>query len=108
MERRFREGSHLRAFEAEVTASSEAGELRHHLGRELAPGTAVRGELDRGWRHALMRAHALMRVVNTVARDRYGAAITGVPLGAPRTTEEYQQLARGLRTSSSASWGEVE
>lgn len=61
------------------------GQLWHHLGRDLAPGTAVQGELDWAWRYPLMRAHALMHVVNTVARDRYGGVITGVQLGADRS-----------------------
>jgi misacylated tRNA(Ala) deacylase len=61
------------------------GVVWHRLGRDLAAGTAVRGELDWEWRHALMRAHALMHVVNTVARDWLGGAITGVQLGRDRS-----------------------
>jgi misacylated tRNA(Ala) deacylase len=73
------------ALPVEEVREDDAGEVWHRVGRELAPGTAVRGELDWPWRHALMRAHALMHVVNTVARDRYGGAITGVQLGADRS-----------------------
>jgi misacylated tRNA(Ala) deacylase len=63
----------------------DGGEVWHRVGRDLAPGAAVRGELDWPYRHALMRAHALMHVVNTVARDRFGGAITGVQLGPERS-----------------------
>ncbi len=73
------------ALPVDAVREDEAGELWHHVARELPVGTAVRGELDWGWRHALMRAHALMHVVNTVARDRYGGVITGVQLGADRS-----------------------
>lgn len=63
----------------------EAGEVWHRIGRDLAPGTAVRGELDWARRYPLMRAHALMHVVNTVARDRFGGIITGVQLEVERS-----------------------
>jgi misacylated tRNA(Ala) deacylase len=61
----------------------ESGRVWHEVGRGL--GTAVRGELDWPYRHALMRHHALMHVVNTVARDRFGGLITGVQLGTDRS-----------------------
>lgn len=73
------------ALSVDEVRDDEAGELWHHLGRDLAPGSAVQGELDWAHRHALMRAHALMHVVNTVARDRYGGVITGVQLGVERS-----------------------
>ncbi len=63
----------------------DAGEVWHRVGRDVAAGTALHGELDWSWRYPLMRAHALMHVVNTVARDRYGGAITGVQLGVERS-----------------------
>jgi misacylated tRNA(Ala) deacylase len=73
-----------------------AGEIWHHTGRELGQGLAVDGELEWGWRYALMRAHALMHVVNTVARDQYGGVITGVQLGAERSRIDFKlpQFAR--------------
>jgi misacylated tRNA(Ala) deacylase len=37
-----------------------------------------------------MRAHALMHVVNTVARDRYGGVITGVQLGPERSRIDFR------------------
>jgi misacylated tRNA(Ala) deacylase len=68
----------------------EAGEVWHRIGCDLAPGSAVRGELDWPYRHALMRAHALMHVVNTVARDRYGGIITGVQLGPDKSRIDFK------------------
>jgi tRNA synthetase class II (A) len=50
----------------EVREESEE-EIWHRVGRELAAGTVVRGELEWPWRHGLMRAHTLMHAVNTVA-----------------------------------------
>jgi len=67
-----------------------AGEVWHHLGRDLAPGTLVHGEIDWPWRYALMRAHALMHVVNTVARDWLGGVITGVQLGLGRSRIDFK------------------
>ena len=58
------------------------GEIWHRTeGGELAPGTAIEAELDWVYRYALMRAHGLMHVVNTIARASFAGAITGVQLG---------------------------
>src|SRR4029453_3483398 len=46
----------------------EAGGLWHRVDREAAAGAPVRGVLDWPYRYALMRHHALMHVVNAVAR----------------------------------------
>jgi misacylated tRNA(Ala) deacylase len=59
----------------------QAGRVWHGPALDLAEGQAVRGVLDWPHRHALMRHHALMHLVNTVARDLFGAVITGVQLG---------------------------
>lgn len=71
----------------EVTSVREgdAGRVWHEVGRDLAPGTPVRGALDWAHRYALMRHHGLMHVVNAVARDLLGGVITGVQLGADRS-----------------------
>ena len=61
------------------------GRVWHATGRDLARGAAVRGRIDWPYRHALMRHHGLMHVVNTVARDRFGGVITGVQLGPERS-----------------------
>lgn len=63
----------------------DGGQVWHRTVRPLAPGTPVVGALDWPYRHALMRHHALMHVVNTIARDRFGGVITGVQLGPERS-----------------------
>src|ERR1700733_4943216 len=45
----------------------EAGRIWHAIGRDLSPGEAVVAMLDWPFRYALMRHHALMHVVNTIA-----------------------------------------
>lgn len=61
--------------------SVEAGRVWHWVDAELAAGTSVEARIDWPRRHALMRAHGLMHVVNSIARTRFAAAITGVQLG---------------------------
>jgi misacylated tRNA(Ala) deacylase len=68
----------------------EGGRIWHQLGRELPAGAEVHGVLDWPYRHALMRHHGLMHVVNTVARERYGAAITGVQIGPERSRIDFK------------------
>ena len=79
-----------------LVVHADAGEVWHQVGCELAAGTVVHGELDWPWRYGLMRAHALMHVVNTVARDRFGGVITGVQLGPERSRIDFK-LARFTR-----------
>src|SRR5262249_35660245 len=67
-----------------VTALGEEEDGRrlwHRVGHEAATGTGVRGVLDWPYRYALMRHHALMHVVNTVAARHFEGLITGVQLG---------------------------
>jgi misacylated tRNA(Ala) deacylase len=45
----------------------EAGRVWHSVGRDLAIGPRVEAVIDWPFRHALMRHHALLHVVNTVA-----------------------------------------
>jgi misacylated tRNA(Ala) deacylase len=73
------------ALPVSAVREDDAGRVWHEVGRALAPGTAVRAELDWPHRHALMRHHGLMHVVNTVARDLFGGVITGVQLGPERS-----------------------
>jgi misacylated tRNA(Ala) deacylase len=73
--------------------ADEAGPVWHQLGRELAPGEPVRGVLDWPYRHALMRHHGLMHVVNTMARERYGGVITGVQIGPERSRIDFKLAA---------------
>jgi len=74
----------------EAVREDDAGEVWHQVGCDLATGTVVHGELDWPWRYGLMRAHALMHVVNTVARDRFGGVITGVQLGPERSRIDFK------------------
>jgi len=71
----------------------EAGRIWHAVGRDLAPGTAVHGALDWPYRHALMRHHGLMHVVNAVAREAYGGVITGVQIGPDRSRIDFRLAA---------------
>ncbi|HEU5190045.1 MAG TPA: alanyl-tRNA editing protein [Methylomirabilota bacterium] len=68
-----------------VREDEDGRRLWHHVGRDAAAGTAVRGMLDWPYRYALMRHHALMHVVNTVAQRHFDGLITGVQLGPDRS-----------------------
>jgi misacylated tRNA(Ala) deacylase len=68
----------------------EAGRLWHVVGRDLAVGAAVRPTLDWPFRHALMRHHALMHVVNTIAFRDFGARMTGTQLGDGRSRIDFE------------------
>jgi misacylated tRNA(Ala) deacylase len=68
----------------------EAGEVWHCVDRDLAPGERVVAAIDWPYRHALMRHHGLMHVVNTVARDRFDGIITGVQLGPERSRIDFR------------------
>jgi misacylated tRNA(Ala) deacylase len=57
------------------------------------PGDAVRGLIDWPFRHALMRHHGLMHVVNTVALRQLGGVITGVQLGPDRSRIDFRLAA---------------
>ena len=68
----------------------EEGRIWHRIGRDLAPGTAVEAVIDWPFRYAMMRHHALLHVVNTVARDHYEAVMTGCQLGAERSRIDFK------------------
>jgi misacylated tRNA(Ala) deacylase len=74
----------------------DAGALWHSVGRDLEPGTAVRGVIDWPFRYALMRHHALLHVVNTVALRELGGVITGAQIGPERSRIDFKlaQFAR--------------
>ncbi len=97
----------------------EGGRIWHDVGRTLAPGARVHGTLDWPYRHALMRHHGLLHVVNAVAREAFGGMITGVQIGPDRSRIDFRLpafsrellpdlearvnavLARGLRVAAS-------
>jgi misacylated tRNA(Ala) deacylase len=68
----------------------DSGGVWHCVACELAAGTRVRGEVDWPFRYALMRHHALMHVVNTIARRDFGGFITGVQLGPERSRIDFK------------------
>jgi misacylated tRNA(Ala) deacylase len=75
-----------------VTAvrEDEAGRVWHCVGRDLAAGAAVRGALDWPYRHALMRHHGLLHIVNTLARLDLGGMITGAQIGPERSRIDFK------------------
>lgn len=63
----------------------DGGVIWHRLAGAVAPGSTVQGAIDWPFRYAVMRHHGLMHVVNTVARERFEGAITGVQIGPDRS-----------------------
>jgi misacylated tRNA(Ala) deacylase len=64
----------------------EEGEtLWHRVEVHLPPGETVRGTLDWPRRHALMRHHCLLHVVNALAHQRYGGLVSGAEIGMERS-----------------------
>jgi misacylated tRNA(Ala) deacylase len=76
--------------EVSALREDEAGRIWHSITRDLPAGKSVRGEVDWLFRYALMRAHGLMHVVNTVAMQRFGGIITGVQLGVDRSRIDFK------------------
>jgi misacylated tRNA(Ala) deacylase len=62
----------------------------HCVACALVEGAAVRGAIDWPFRFGVMRHHALMHIVNTVAAQRYGGVITGVQLGPERSRIDFK------------------
>jgi misacylated tRNA(Ala) deacylase len=82
----------LRGHPVAVSAirEDETGRLWHRVGCEVPPGEAMRGIIDWQFRYALMRHHGLMHVVNTIARQQFGGAITGVQIGPDRSRIDFK------------------
>jgi misacylated tRNA(Ala) deacylase len=69
-----------------VTGMREDGEtLWHRVDVHLPAGETVRGTLDWPRRHALMRHHCLLHVVNALAHQRYGGLVSGAEIGVERS-----------------------
>ena len=68
----------------------DAGRIWHCIGRDLAVGNSVEAVIDWPFRYALMRHHALLHIVNTVARDHYDGVMTGCQLGADRSRIDFK------------------
>ncbi len=56
---------------------SEAGGIWHRVERPDLPGARITCRIDWNYRHALMRHHALLHIVNTIALRRYQGLVTG-------------------------------
>jgi misacylated tRNA(Ala) deacylase len=74
----------------EAVREDEQGGIWHAAPLDAAEGEPVRGVLDWPFRHAIMRHHGLMHVVNTVARERFGGVITGVQIGPDRSRIDFR------------------
>ena len=59
--------------------------LWHQVGANLDVGEEVRGVLDWPRRHALMRHHCLLHVVNALAHQRFGGLVSGAEIGPERS-----------------------
>ncbi len=68
----------------------EAGRIWHCVGCDLAVGTPVEAAIDWPFRHALMRHHALLHIVNALVRDHYGGVMTGCQLGPDRSRIDFK------------------
>jgi misacylated tRNA(Ala) deacylase len=73
-----------------VREDADGRRLWHQVGRDAPEGASARGVLDWPYRYALMRHHALMHVVNTVAARHFGGLITGVQLGPERSRIDFR------------------
>ncbi len=60
---------------------SERGGIWHRVDHHGRTGSTVEGHIDWERRHAMMRHHALLHIVNTVALHRYGGLVTGALIG---------------------------
>ena len=68
----------------------EKGRIWHRVECDLAAGEAVRGAIDWPFRYSVMRHHALMHIVNTVAHRYFGGVITGVQIGPDRSRIDFR------------------
>jgi misacylated tRNA(Ala) deacylase len=68
-----------------VREDDDGSVLWHRVARALPAGAPVRGRLDWPHRHAVMRHHALLHIVNTIALRDFGALITGAQIGTDRS-----------------------
>ena len=69
-----------------LTGMREDGEaLWHQIGADVEIGQEVRGVLDWPRRHALMRHHCLLHVVNALAHQRFGGLVSGAEIGPDRS-----------------------
>jgi misacylated tRNA(Ala) deacylase len=75
----------------EAVREDADGEIWHRvIPPAIATGERVQLRLDWPLRFALMRHHALMHIVNTVALRQFGGVMTGAQLGAERSRIDFR------------------
>ncbi len=75
----------------DAVREDEDGLLWHRVvPPSLAAGDRVQLRLDWALRFALMRHHALMHIVNTIALRQFGGVMTGAQLGADRSRIDFR------------------
>ena len=80
----------IRAAEAPVDGvRAEAGVVWHRAALPLTPGELVSGRVDWPRRHALMRYHTLLHILNTLMWERFGARITGAHIGVDQARADF-------------------
>jgi misacylated tRNA(Ala) deacylase len=82
-------GRHGHGLGVDHVREDEEGRIWHHVGGEQPVGETVHGVIDWPFRYALMRHHALMHIVNAVARRHFGGLITGVQIGPDRSRIDF-------------------
>jgi len=80
-------GAHLDVADIRI---DEARSTWVQVGSGVPIGTDVTCRIDWSYRYSLMRHHALMHVVNTVANRAYGGLQTGTQLGPQRSRIDFQ------------------
>ncbi|MDF1596499.1 MAG: alanyl-tRNA editing protein [Acidimicrobiia bacterium] len=68
---------------------SDHGEIWHRVNLIASLDSEVQCRIDWDRRYALMRHHALLHIVNTIARRAYGGLITGTLIGTGRSRIDF-------------------
>lgn len=92
-----------------VVTQTDDGLVWHDVGADIAVGLPATGEIEWDRRYALMRGHALLHVVNTVAAMQFGGVITGAEIGRERSRIDFRlpSFDRGSLASFEALVNEV-
>lgn len=72
------------------TSIDSSGAVRFKASEDIEVGTILVCRIDWAFRHALMRHHALMHIVNTVGLRRYDGLQTGTQLGPERSRIDFR------------------
>lgn len=92
-----------------ATRIDDGGDVWVRIDAAAPIGAAVLCTIDWAFRYAVMRHHALMHVVNTVASRGYGGLQTGTQLGPDRSRVDFQfpRFDRSLLPNLEATVNEV-